>query len=139
MDRNDLEDLRTRKRERNFYRLESTTSVQYEYQGSNWGHPSTYAFVKFECVPADDLSFGVRISWPSTVDDGYGTALELAVAEGVADVLLDGLYQHSGCALTLTEVGYNDICSSEAAFNFAARNAMQQLLKAKWTSIARNS
>jgi hypothetical protein len=45
-----------RKRERTFYRLESTTTVEYEHQGSNWGHPSTYAFVKFECVATDDLN-----------------------------------------------------------------------------------
>ena len=138
MDRNRLEGLRTRKRERPFYRLESAITVEYEHQGLNWGHPSTYAFVKFECVPANDLSFDVRTSWASTVDENYRVALELAIAEAVADVLLDGLYQHSGCGLTLIEVRYDEICSSEAAFMTAAKSAMQQLLKAKWTSIPRS-
>jgi hypothetical protein len=138
MNRNDLEELRTLKRARHFYRLESATIVEYEYQGLQWGHPSTYAFVRFECVPADDLSFDVRTSWPSEVDFNSRKILGLAVAEGVADILLDGLYQHSGCALNLVEVRFDEICSSEAAFMTAARNAMQQLLKAKWNCISRH-
>ena len=139
MNRSDLEALRARRSERHYYRLEAATSVEYEYQGLQRGHPSTYAFVKFACAPADDLGFATSASWPSTFDSKESERFELAIAEGVADVLLDGVYQHSGCALTLTEVRCDEVCSSEAAFMKATRGAMAQLLNEKWTLVSRGS
>lgn len=139
MNRGDLEALRTRKRERHYYRLETTTTVEYEYRGSQPGHPSTYAFVKFACAPAHDLSFDAKTSWPSTLDSKEIERFELAIAEGVADMLLDGLNQHCGCALTLNGVRYDELCSGEAAFMKAARGAMAQLLNEKWTLISPGS
>jgi hypothetical protein len=53
--------------------------------------------------------------------------LEQAVAEGVADVLLAEDLQHSGCTIVLTDVRYDEIGSSEAAFMKAAALAMQTL------------
>ena len=135
LDRNALEGLRDHKRSRNFYRLESTTSVEHEYRGAQYGHPSTYAFARFECAPADDLSFETRASWPGTMNEDERIGLEHAVAEGVADVLLSGVYQHSGCSVTLVEVRWDDICSSEAAFVKAANFAMRDLLAAQWKVI----
>jgi hypothetical protein len=132
--RDGLEGLRSRKRRRPSYRLDTFTTVEYEYRGAQYGHPSTYAFVRFECAPADKLSFQARTSWPSAVSDDYGIALELAIAEGVADVLLDDTYQHSGCAVTLVEIRYDEICNSERAFMIAAKGAMQHLLNAKWNT-----
>ena len=139
MNRSDLEALRTRKRERHYYRLETATSVEYEYQGLERGHPSTYAFVKFECAPAHDLTFVAKTSWPSTLDSKECERFELAIAEGLADTLLDGLYQHSGCALTLTGVRYDEVGSIEFAFMKAAGGAMAQLLNEKWTLVTRGA
>jgi len=113
LDRNALEGLRDHKRSRNFFRLASTTTVQHEFRGQ-YGHPSSYAFVRFECAPADDLSFEVCASWSAAVDKGDLTRFERAIAESVADVLLDGLYQHTGYTVSLVEVRYDDIGSSEA-------------------------
>jgi hypothetical protein len=132
LDREALEGLREHKRARNFLRLESTISVEHEYRGEQYGHPSTYAFARFECAPADDLSFETRASWPLTMDKQERIGLERAIAEGVADVLLSGIYQHSGCSVALVEVRWDDICSSEAAFMKATNSAMQDLLGAKW-------
>jgi hypothetical protein len=135
-DRTALEELRNNKRLRNFFRLASSTTVQHEFRGQ-YGHPSSYAFVRFECVPAEDLSLEVRTSWPSTVPEDYRTKLERTIAESVADVLLDGLYQHTGCAVTLIEVRYDELGSSEVSFMRATRSAMQDLLAADWTVVIR--
>jgi hypothetical protein len=137
LDRNALEGLRDLKRSRNFYRLASTTVVQHEYRGKQFGHPSTYAFVRFECAPADDLSFESRASWPSTVLHDEQTQVEQAIAESVADALLSGLYQHSGCAVTLADVRWDDVCSGVASFMRATNFAMQDLLAAEWTVIVK--
>jgi hypothetical protein len=115
LNRCELERLRDAKRSRHFYRLESSTHVEHEFRG-NFGHPSSYAFVRFACELADDLSFEARASWPSTVSDDCRLELERGIAEAVADVLLEGLYQHTGCAVTLIEIRYDEIGSSVAAF-----------------------
>jgi hypothetical protein len=101
--------------------------VEHEFRGQ-LGHPSSYAFVRFECAPADDLSFQVRASWPSTVSQGDRTHADLGIAEGVADILLEGLYQYSGCAIVLVDVRWDDVGSSVAAFMKATKSAMQQLV-----------
>jgi len=97
LNRNDMERLRDAKRSRNFHRLRSSQTVQHEFR-SQFGHPSSCAFVRFECAPADDLSFESRAFWPSTVSEGDRTQVELGIAEAVADVLLEGVNEHSGCA-----------------------------------------
>jgi hypothetical protein len=129
-DRDDLERLRDDKRSRNFYRLESPRTVQHEFR-SHSGRPSSYAYVRFECAPADDLSFEVRVRWPPTAL-GEGPEFERAIAESVADELLAGVYQHSGCAITLVEVRYDEVGSSKAAFRRASQSAMQELLLGGW-------
>jgi len=134
LDRDELEKLREPKRSRSFLRLHSSEIIEHEFRGQ-FGHSSSYAYVRFECIPADDLSFEVRASWPSTVTND--TKLELAVAEGVADVLLADVYQHSGCRIVLVDVRYDEIGSSEAAFLKAATLAMRSLLSKKWTPIGR--
>ena len=136
LDRNDLERLRDVKRSRNFYRLRSSQAVQHEFRGQ-FGHPSSYAFVRFECAPADDLSFEIRATWPSTVSEGDRTDVELGIAEGIADVLLDGLYQHSGCTIVLLEVRWDDVGSSVAAFMKATKSAMQDLIACDWELVHR--
>jgi hypothetical protein len=135
-DRNALEGLRGRKRRRHFYRLALPKNVQYEFRGQ-FGHPSSYASVRLGCIPADDLSFSVCAAWPATVTEDYQAELELAIAESIADSLLDGLYQHTGCALTLSDVRYDEIGSSAASFMRATKGAIEELLTADWTLVTR--
>jgi hypothetical protein len=71
LNRSELEKLRDAKCSRNFYRLESSTYVEHEFRHPHFGHPSTYAFVRFACDAADDLSFEARALWPSTVRVDY--------------------------------------------------------------------
>jgi hypothetical protein len=136
-DRNDLERLRDAKRSRNFYRLRSSKAVEHEFRGP-FGQPSSYAFVRFECAPANDLSFQVRASWPSTVSEGEQTHVELGIAEAVADILLEGVYQHSGCAIVLVDVRWDYVGGSVAAFMRATKSAMQQLLAGDWEIVLRS-
>ena len=136
-DRNDLERLRDAKRSRHFYRLRSSQAVEHEFRGQ-LGHPSSYAFVRFECAPADDLSFQVRASWPSTVSEEDRTHVESGIAECVADILLEGLYQHSGCVVVLVDVRWDDVGSSVAAFMSATKSAMRQLVADDWEIVFRS-
>jgi len=89
----------------------------------------------FKSLHADDLSFEVRALWPPTMTDSHRRDLELAVAEGVADVLLEGVYQHSRCRVVLAEVRYDEIESTVAAFLKAAASAMRSLLSKNWTPV----
>ena len=136
LDRNALERLRDPKRSLSFWRLETFQVVDNEFNG-RFGESSSYAFVQFECVPADDLSFEARATWPSGVAKDHQAKLEMAVAEGVADTLLEGVHQHSGCTIVLVAVRYDEIGGSEAAFMNAAKSAMQSLLAAKWAPVGR--
>ena len=61
--------------------------------------------------------------------------LERAVAEAVADVLLEGVHQHSGCTVVLTNTRYDEVGSSEAAFMKAAKAAMRTVLTSKWAVV----
>jgi hypothetical protein len=121
---------------RNYYRLAARTSVEHELR-RQFGHPSSYAFVRFDCVPGDELIFEAAVSWPESVTPSYRVVLERAIAEGVADGLLDDLYPHSGCTVTLVETRYDEIGSSEAAFLWAAARAMTSLKQQKWNIVTK--
>ena len=127
-----MDRLRDTKRSRPFWRLTLPQAVDHEFRGQ-LGHPSSYAYVQFECAPADDLSFESKAIWPFSVSKEEQTKLEIAVAEAVADTLLEGICQHSGCRVVLLEVRYDDIGSSQGAFMNAAKAAMHRLLETKWT------
>jgi len=129
--------LQSRKFTRSFYRLSSAKSIEHEFRGQ-FGHPTSYAFVRFDCAPDDELSFEARALWPTNVPEEYRRELELAIAEAIADALLVGVYPHTGCALTLVEVRYNEIGSSVAAFMEATKSAMVQLITDCW-EIAKRS
>jgi hypothetical protein len=87
----EMEHLRAPKRSRIFLRLASSQIVNHEFRGQ-FGHPTSYAFVQFECAPANQLRFESRATWPDTVSKGYGAKLERAVAEAVARFLLEGAH-----------------------------------------------
>jgi hypothetical protein len=115
--------------------------VEHEFRHPHFGHPSTYAFVRFACNPANDLSFEARTSWPSTVPDDYRPQVERAMAEAVADVVLERLYQHTDCTVTLIDVRYDEIGSSVAAFTSAAKSEAKHAPQAfhfyKWLTWVR--
>ena len=73
------------------------------------------------------------------VSEGDRTNVELAVAEAIADVLLQGVYQHSGCAIVLVDVRWDDVGSSAAAFMKATESAMEKLLAGDWKIVLRSA
>ena len=82
LDRKELEKLREAKRSRGFWRLDSSETIESEFKGQ-FVHPSSYAYVRFECHPADDLSFEVQASWPyPNGDSGHRPYLTLLPVPG---------------------------------------------------------
>jgi hypothetical protein len=124
----DLESLQhSAKSGRNYHRLRERTTASHEFRG-RFGHPSSYAYVRFDCAPADSLVFQATCTWPSGVPPDEARSWEHYVAEGVADALLTGLYAYSGCEVSLVEVRYDEVGSSGAAFLWAATAAMRELV-----------
>lgn len=120
---------------RNLYRLEVPVTVEHEFQGAQWGHPSTYAFVRFECQPADELSFASAAHWPDSIPEAEQDSLHRGVAEGIVDGLMRAMYPHRGVAIRLVDCRYDEICSSVMSFHHATVCAMETLLKSAWTIV----
>jgi hypothetical protein len=121
-------------------RLDEPYQAEYEYQAMNFGHPSTHASVRFECLPAPQLGFEMGASWPTHLKADYRALLEDAMACAIVDVLLSSEVPASGCLLKCVKVEWDDIGSSELAFYRAVRGAMLQLReKGKWTVTHRRS
>ncbi|MGD0525539.1 MAG: hypothetical protein ABSE49_10365 [Polyangiaceae bacterium] len=119
-------------------RLDAPCSVEHEYQGKQWGHPSTYAFVRFDCAPAPSLVFETRAQWPAHLTSEYRRRLEEAMGAGIVDALVAAEAPHVGCSLVCTEVRWDDVASSEVAVYRATRAAMTTLREAeKWSALPR--
>ncbi len=85
-------------------RLDAPCSTEHEYKGSQHGHPSSYAFVRFECEPADEFTLDVKAAWPDNLTTDYRHLLIDAMSAAIVDVLIAADAPHVGCALTCTEV-----------------------------------
>jgi hypothetical protein len=126
---------RAAKTRRNLYRLEVPVTIEHEYQGAQRGHPSTYAFVRFECLPAAELSFSSVANWPESMSEASRNSLHRGIAEGIVDGLTGAIYPHRGVAIRLIDCRYDEVCSSVASFHHATVCAMQTLLKSAWTIV----
>jgi hypothetical protein len=126
--------LNAKSKEKNFYSLENACAQKYEFKGLNWGHPSNYAYIEFQCQPALELSFSSHADWPATLSAEYILRVESAICQGIVDALLsESIHPYRGCSLKLVKVIWDDIMSSEAAFYKATKHAMKELiLKGKW-------
>ena len=113
-------------------RLAAPCGVQHEYQGKQWGHPSTYAFVRFECEPAEELIFEMHAKWPPHLTSDYRRLLYDAMSAAIVDVLVATDDRYTGCSLSCVEVRWNDVTSSEFAFYLATRTAMNALREQEW-------
>jgi hypothetical protein len=121
-------------------RLDAPCSVEHEYQGKQWGHPSTYAFVRFECAPAQSLVFEMRVQWPPHLTADYRRLLEEAIGAAIVDALVAADRPHIGCSLTCTHVKWDDVASSEFAFYRATRAAMTTLRDSeKWSDLRKET
>jgi hypothetical protein len=113
---------------RHFYQLRESRLQEFEYKGRQMGHPSNYAAVRFQCDPQDELAFRSVAHWPTDHSPAYCADLEQAIGEGIIDGLLGQFVPYRGCLLTLLDVGWHTVSSSEAAFYRATVEAMRQLI-----------
>jgi len=71
----------------NYQCLTTPIEVEFEFKGI-LGHPSSYAYVKFEAVPAEELSFNTTVKWPEEFSPEYTRRIQDAMAEAIVDGLL---------------------------------------------------
>lgn len=111
------------------FHLAAPHDLPFVFRGPQPGHPSNYAAVRFRCSLADALSLAFAAAWPAMLSPDYCRSLEAAIACGVADGLLGATLQPLWvCALTLVEIGWDDLMSSEVAFYRATKGAMGELV-----------
>ena len=120
--------------ERDFYRLEKPLLVEYEYRHP-FGHPSSYAYVQFECKPAEPLIFDSSATWNASLSPDYVAALKCIVCEGIVDELIAGsIRPHRGGSLNLCRIKWDDVGSSKESFYLATKHVMKELIeKGSWT------
>jgi len=104
--------------------------IEYEFK-TQMGHPSSYAYVRFDCQPAHELSFQSTATWPTDLSAEWITSFEAGVSDGVVEGLLCSLslIPFIGCSLTLVEIKYDEVSSSPYSFYRATRRAMTDFTK----------
>ena len=118
----------------NYHALESPQEVEFEFKG-RYGHPSSYAYVKFRAKPATELTFTVAVEWPEEFDAEYAERIQNTVGEAVVDGLLSvqNGYPHRACHVSLIGFRWDNVGGSEAAVAKATTKAMELLRKqGKW-------
>jgi hypothetical protein len=80
--------LVTQKLATNYRRLLEPLTVECEYQGAHYGHPSTYGFVSFEASPAERLTVAFDSAWPTDFTAEYRRRVMSGVAEAIVDSLI---------------------------------------------------
>lgn len=117
---------------RNFYQLSESITIEYEYRKIH-GPRSSYAFVQFDCRPAEELEFESKASWGKEFSANDIAGFEKAVSVGIVDGLLNSQYLYRGCFLNLLSVKYDYVNTSESSFYNATREAMKELIeKGTW-------
>ena len=134
-ERDILDGWRAGKTGQPFYRLTSEIVAAFEYRGPQFGHPSNYAAIKLVATPSDEFGLESVAIYPPSVALPYAKQLLLAVGQAVVDELFaSAWYPHRGFKLTVQEVGWDDIMSSEVAVYRAARGALSKVRQeGQWT------
>jgi hypothetical protein len=123
-----LETWQRGKCERQFYRLTSEVEHAFEYRGPQFGHPSNYASIRIHATPSSGFDLDSAVIHPPSVSATYASQLLVAIARAAVDELFAaGWYPYLGCSLTVQEVGWDEIMSSEVAIYLAARGALSAL------------
>ena len=136
-ERDILDAWRAGKTRQPFYRLTSEIVAAFEYRGPQFGHPSNYAAIKMVAAPSDEFSLDSAVIYPPSLSLSYAKQLLVAVGRAVIDELFTATwYAHRGCKLTVQEVGWDDIMSSEVAIYRAARGALSKVRQeGQWTAV----
>ena len=114
------------------FTLAEPVEIEHTYRRPTCG-PSGFAYVKFRCEPASELTFSVVVEWPMQLRQPHIGRIEQAVKNGVATAFAAS--PAHACKVTLTAIGWDDVQSSEFAFLNAAAEALVSLAssESKWT------
>ena len=134
-ERDILDSWQAAKLTRRFYRLTTEIVAAFEFRGPQFGHPSNYAAIKVIAAPSDEFSLDSAAVYPPSVPHQEANQLLLAVGLAAVDELfVADWYPYRGCKVTVQEVGWHEIMSSEMAMYRAARGAFSELRRdGQWT------
>ena len=118
-----------------WFRLTSEFVAAFEFRGRQFGHPSNYAAIEISAAPAGDFSLDTKATYPASVPAPDTEGLLLAVGRAAVDELFAAAwYPYRGCRLTIQEVGWDEVMSSEVAVYRAARGALSKIREeGQWT------
>lgn len=110
------------------WQLGNAVTTSYEHRRATCG-PSGYAFVSLRCEPSEALALTSAAEWPTRLSAGYVNSLKRAIAVGVVDALVARDYLSAyTCAVTLVEIGWDDVQSGELAFYRATKAALSKVI-----------
>ena len=118
-----------------YLQLQESIALEYEFKGARMGHPSNYAFVRFEVNPAENLSFYSTVSWvDNDVPSNWISLYESLICEAIIDGLVcTSTTPFIGCSLNLIAIKHHAVSSSPTAFYKAAKEVMSELVRlGKW-------
>ncbi|WP_284620789.1 hypothetical protein [Aquabacterium humicola] len=118
----------------NYQCLVGPVEVEFEFKGQ-FGHPSSYAYVRLRAEPADELAFSASVAWPEEFDQEYARRIQDTVAEAIVDGLLgrENEYPYRGCSVQLIGFRWDSVGGSERAVHRATVKAVELLrANASW-------
>jgi hypothetical protein len=111
----------------NYHRLCEPFEVEYEFKRAA-GYPSSYAFVRFSAVPADEMTLEFAVTWPAEFDDEYQLRIQNSIGEAIMDAMFScDKYPFRGCRLTLSKFTWDEGGGSEMAVHQATARALTAL------------
>jgi hypothetical protein len=132
-----LEAWQAGKTSRHWFCLASEFEAAFEFRGRQFGHPSNYAAIKIGAAPSNDFSLDAKATYAASVPASDAEGLLLAVGRAAVDELFAATWHpYRGCMLTVQEVGWDDVMSSQVAVYRAARGALSKIREeGQWTLI----
>jgi hypothetical protein len=120
-------------------RLRAPGAAEFTYQGPQWGHPSNFAAVKMRSDPPMRSLSGPSPWRRPLSPKRISRRSSRRFAAGSSTRFLP-LITQLGMSVTLTEIGWDDVMSSEVAFARAARGAAGKLIaEGEWDFIPRRA
>lgn len=109
--------------------LQKPLEVEHTYRGPQFGHSSTFAYVRLRCEPAPELAFTVEAWPPADVEQQEWEQF----CDGIAVAMVNGLMcapevPHSRVHVTLAEARCDGMMSNRSSFYRATRGALDTLL-----------
>lgn len=110
-----------------FWRLRAGRIVEFEFIG-DFGHPSSYGFVKFDAQPHENLVLEFDVEWPAEFSATYSMRIIHSIGEAVVDALCTTETPRRGCRLRLIDFKWDAVGGSEVSVYKTTLIAMQRLV-----------